>query len=69
MADLTGKPMRCTRDLSNPHERSAVLDAIVSEISKFDAKCQDEEHTDTGECWELFYFIRDELLQQQETQI
>jgi hypothetical protein len=60
-------PMRAGRDLSNAHERSAALDAICSEITKFEQRCNDDEHTDVGAVWELLYFIRDDILQPQET--
>ena len=34
---------------------------IVGAIDAFDAKCKDSESTDTGEAWELFWSIRDDM--------
>ena len=40
-----------------PHVETAKneLAGIVASITRFDRSCKANEHTDTGEAWEIFY--------------
>ena len=47
-------------------ERLRLLKAIDKEISRFDRECSRKEHTDTGDAWDVLYWIQRKVKEIQE---
>jgi hypothetical protein len=37
------------------------IELVIEEITKFDQECNESRYTDTGEAWQLFFWIRHRL--------
>ena len=44
-------------------EQTKSLQELVDEITAFDNECQEGEHTDVGEAWDLLHRIRTTVVQ------